>query len=68
MSAIFTMDTLEHSGDNLYVAITDNSLNANTIIDKVRSPKAGAIVLFAGKTAPSFLLRKIADWLRDNPR
>ena len=31
-----------------YVALTHELLDAKVMMDKVRSPKAGAIVLFAG--------------------
>ena len=31
-----------------FVALTNDTLNINAIMDKVRSPKAGALVLFAG--------------------
>ncbi len=31
-----------------YVALTDAPLNLQSITDRVRSPQAGAIVLFAG--------------------
>lgn len=34
--------------EGLFVALTHDTLDAVTIMNKVRSPKAGAIVLFAG--------------------
>lgn len=34
--------------NNCYVALTEEYLDAKDIMDRVRSPKAGAIVLFAG--------------------
>lgn len=34
--------------DDIFVALTHDTLDAVTIMNKVRSPKAGAIVLFAG--------------------
>lgn len=34
--------------NDCYVALTHEHLDAKVMIDKVRSPKAGAIVLFAG--------------------
>ncbi|KAA8570150.1 hypothetical protein MFRU_005g02840 [Monilinia fructicola] len=40
--------------DNCYVALTHDSLDAKVMMDKVRSPKAGAIVLFAGTTRDNF--------------
>jgi molybdopterin synthase catalytic subunit len=49
------MSLSELSEDNCYVALTDNALDAKAIMDKVRSPKAGAIVLFAGTPLPSNL-------------
>jgi hypothetical protein len=47
------MDPKEPSIEELidegcYVALTDGYLNAQAMMDKVRSPQAGAIVLFAG--------------------
>lgn len=38
----------ELSEDTCYVALTELPLDAKSIMDKVRSPEAGAIVLFAG--------------------
>lgn len=35
--------------DECYVALTDGYLDAKAMMDRVRSPKAGAIVLFAGR-------------------
>ena len=37
---------------NCYVALTHDHLDSTSMIDRVRSPKAGAIVLFAGKVLP----------------
>jgi molybdopterin synthase catalytic subunit len=34
--------------DGVFVALTHDTLDAGAIMNKVRSPKAGAIVLFAG--------------------
>lgn len=39
---------------NCYVALTYDLLDSKVIMDKVRSPKAGAIVLFAGTTRDNF--------------
>lgn len=36
--------------DHLHVELTYDYLNVNANMDKVRSPKAGAIVMFAGKS------------------
>ncbi|KAH6956984.1 Molybdopterin biosynthesis MoaE [Fusarium avenaceum] len=44
-----TQDLWELSEQDCYVALTHNHLNAQAIMDRVRSPSAGAIVLFAGK-------------------
>ena len=38
----------ELSEENCYVALTHDHLDAKSMMDRVRSPKAGAIVLFAG--------------------
>lgn len=38
----------EFEEDGVFVALTHNTLDAVAIMNKVRSPKAGAIVLFAG--------------------
>jgi molybdopterin synthase catalytic subunit len=40
--------TVERSEGNCYVALTHDHLDVLKIMDLVRSPKAGAIVLFAG--------------------
>ncbi|ORY55279.1 Molybdopterin biosynthesis MoaE [Pseudomassariella vexata] len=37
-----------------YVALSSNHLDAQKVIDRVRSPQAGAIVLFAGTTRDNF--------------
>lgn len=36
--------------DGIYIGLTSSVLEINRVIDHVRSPKAGAIVLFAGKS------------------
>lgn len=41
----------ELSEGNCYVALTHDVLNPQAMMDRVRSPKAGAIVLFAGKAS-----------------
>ncbi|KAK0111268.1 Molybdopterin synthase catalytic subunit [Cadophora gregata] len=46
------VNELEENG--CYVALTDDSLDAKSMMDRVRSPKAGAIVLFAGTTRDNF--------------
>ncbi|THY77382.1 Molybdopterin biosynthesis MoaE [Aureobasidium pullulans] len=40
--------------DGVFVALTHDTLDAASIMNKVRSPKAGAIVLFAGTTRDNF--------------
>ncbi|KAI0124709.1 Molybdopterin biosynthesis MoaE [Xylariales sp. AK1849] len=40
--------------DNCYVALTSDLLNVQNVMDRVRSPQAGAIVLFAGTTRDNF--------------
>jgi molybdopterin synthase catalytic subunit len=39
----------EVAEDVCHVGLTKEHLNVQTVMDKVRSPQAGAIVLFAGK-------------------
>lgn len=44
--------------EGCYAALTHEHLRAQEMIDRVRSPQAGAIVLFAGelmKSRPTFL-------------
>jgi hypothetical protein len=36
------------SEQDIYVSLTYDELNAKSIMDRVKSPKAGAVVLFAG--------------------
>jgi molybdopterin synthase catalytic subunit len=40
--------------DGVYVSLTEDALSTTEIIDMVRSPSAGAIVLFAGTTRDNF--------------
>ena len=40
--------------DRVYVSLTNDPLNPSHIMDLVRSPEAGAIVLFAGTTRNNF--------------
>ena len=40
--------------DGVYVSLTHDPLDPTTIMDLVRSPEAGAIVLFAGTTRNNF--------------
>ncbi|KAF2432992.1 molybdopterin synthase large subunit [Tothia fuscella] len=40
--------------ENIHVELTDSLLDINAILNRVKSPKAGAIVLFAGTTRDTF--------------
>ena len=40
--------------DNVYVSLTNESIQPMKLMDMVRSPEAGAIVLFAGTTRNNF--------------
>lgn len=44
----------ELTSGNCHVALTHDLLSPTAIMDKVRSPKAGAIILFAGTTRDNF--------------
>lgn len=44
---------MQKEEENIYVALTYDHLNATAIMDRVKSPKAGAVVLFAGMTYPT---------------
>lgn len=46
--------TQELTGDGTYVALTEEVLDSKTMMDRIRSPKAGAIVLFSGTTRDNF--------------
>ncbi|KAI0388572.1 Molybdopterin biosynthesis MoaE [Xylariaceae sp. FL0594] len=52
---------VECGEDNCYVALTHASLNAQEIMDRVRSPRAGAIVLFAGTTRDNFAGKPVKE-------
>ncbi|TVY94467.1 Molybdopterin synthase catalytic subunit [Lachnellula willkommii] len=43
------------------VALTEDHLDAKSVMDKVRSPKAGAIVLFAGTTRDNFAGKPVKE-------
>jgi hypothetical protein len=45
--------------ESIHVEITYDHLNINSIISQVKSPKAGAIVLFAGELFPPTLSHPI---------
>ncbi|KAK4192512.1 Molybdopterin biosynthesis MoaE [Podospora australis] len=49
------------SHPDIYVALTHDLLNAQEIMDKVRSPEAGAIVLFAGTTRNNFAGKPVKE-------
>ncbi|KAK3363381.1 Molybdopterin biosynthesis MoaE [Lasiosphaeria hispida] len=51
----------ELQDDVCYVALTWDHLNAQNIMDRVRSPAAGAIVLFAGTTRNSFAGKPVKE-------
>ncbi|KAE9372411.1 Molybdopterin biosynthesis MoaE [Stipitochalara longipes BDJ] len=46
---------------NCYVALTHDHLDSTSMIDRVRSPKAGAIVLFAGTTRDNFAGKPVKE-------
>lgn len=41
-------ESAELQENGCYVALTTDHLNVQTVMDRVRSPEAGAIVIFAG--------------------
>ncbi|PON26373.1 molybdopterin synthase catalytic subunit [Trichoderma gamsii] len=49
------------SEQNCYVGLTHDFLNIQEAIDKVRSPMAGAIVLFAGTTRDNFAGKPVKE-------
>ncbi|KAF3765029.1 Molybdopterin biosynthesis MoaE [Cryphonectria parasitica EP155] len=53
--------TSERHEPGIYVALTRNVLDPKSIMDRVRSPEAGAIVLFAGTTRDTFGARPVFD-------
>ncbi|KAI8681554.1 Molybdopterin synthase catalytic subunit [Fusarium keratoplasticum] len=56
-----TQDAWELSDEGCHVALTHDHLNAQAIMDRVRSPSAGAIVLFAGTTRDSFAGKPVKE-------
>ncbi|KAL1892866.1 hypothetical protein Sste5346_006759 [Sporothrix stenoceras] len=48
------------TADGCFVALTEAPLDVNSVLQRVRSPKAGANVLFAGSTRDSFGDRAVA--------
>ncbi|KAI3320747.1 Molybdopterin biosynthesis MoaE [Xylariaceae sp. AK1471] len=51
----------EISEDSCYVALTHGYLQVQEIMDRVRSPQAGAIVLFAGTTRDNFAGKPVKE-------
>ncbi|KAL2122236.1 hypothetical protein VTJ04DRAFT_2691 [Mycothermus thermophilus] len=49
------------SEDNCWVALTSSPLHIQSVIDRVRSQQAGAIVLFAGTTRDNFEGKPVKD-------
>ncbi|XXH05845.1 hypothetical protein Hte_012283 [Hypoxylon texense] len=47
-------DITEIEDAGCYVGLTHDLLNLNDVVDRVRSPQAGAIVMFAGTTRDNF--------------
>ncbi|KAM0439703.1 hypothetical protein ACHAPT_000797 [Fusarium lateritium] len=54
-------DVWELSEEGCHVALTHDHLNAQAIMDRVRSPSAGAIVLFAGTTRDNFAGKPVKE-------
>ncbi|KAF5544295.1 molybdopterin synthase catalytic subunit [Fusarium mexicanum] len=54
-------DIWELSEQDCYVALTHDHLDAQAIMDRVRSPSAGAIVLFAGTTRDNFAGKPVKE-------
>lgn len=64
------MSTKELQDGDCYVALTHDHLDASSIMNRVRSPKAGAIVLFAGIFIQPPILTRLTYLTprRNNPR
>ncbi|KAF5687413.1 molybdopterin synthase catalytic subunit [Fusarium denticulatum] len=54
-------DLWELSEQDCYVALTHDHLNVQATMDRVRSPSAGAIVLFAGTTRDNFAGKPVKE-------
>lgn len=50
----------ELRADGCYVGLTTDHLNVQAVMDRVRSPEAGAIVMFAGQRTLRLLTRQHA--------
>lgn len=68
-STILNLDTMasKMEDDGCFVALTHDTLDAKAMMDKVRSPTAGAIVLFAGTSLPT-VKSDLAKPSRNNSR
>lgn len=51
----------EQSEESVYVALTTSHLAVQPIMDRVRSPQAGAIVIFAGTTRDNFAGKPVKE-------
>ncbi|KAI2617052.1 Molybdopterin biosynthesis MoaE [Hypoxylon sp. NC1633] len=56
-----TVETMEIKKDDCYVGLTHDHLNLNLVVDRVRSPRAGAIVMFAGTTRDNFAGKPVKE-------
>ncbi|POR34186.1 Molybdopterin synthase catalytic subunit [Tolypocladium paradoxum] len=54
-------DIWELSEEGCHVGLTRDHLNIQATMDRVRSPEAGAIVLFAGTTRDSFACKPVKE-------
>ncbi|KAI2605001.1 Molybdopterin biosynthesis MoaE [Hypoxylon fragiforme] len=59
--SIMDNETSEINEDHCYVGLTRDHLNLNLVADKVRSPQAGAIVMFAGTTRDNFAGKPVKE-------
>ncbi|RPB01015.1 Molybdopterin biosynthesis MoaE, partial [Choiromyces venosus 120613-1] len=48
------------SKENIHVELTNDPLSITQVMDRIRSPKAGALVLFAGTTRDNFDNKPVA--------
>ncbi|PFH56723.1 hypothetical protein XA68_16099 [Ophiocordyceps unilateralis] len=51
----------ELSGDGCHVSLTKEHLSVGAVMDRVRSPEAGAIVLFVGTTRDNFAGKPVKE-------
>lgn len=49
--------------EGCYVALTSGLLRVQEVMDRVRSPEAGAIVIFAGEETSSPSRNLLSSWL-----